>query len=198
MILNDTILKKNLRKIVELKKEVEDIIVFGSVVRGKEKPGDIDLIVIFKNKVIKEIEYQIRKEIEKKYEKVSIISKTSATIFDPAFDARESILFEGKSLLKDKNIAEQYGYNSVGMFKYNFHGWSKLQKLKYYYALNGRDTQKGILLEVGGIKLGDGIVLVPLHKVEAFRSFLEFWKVEYQYIPVLIPQRLNQKKILES
>ncbi|HLC88609.1 MAG TPA: nucleotidyltransferase domain-containing protein [Candidatus Nanoarchaeia archaeon] len=197
MILNDTRLKKNLKTIAAKQSEVENIIVFGSLVRGKEKPGDIDLLVIFKTMVIKEVEYQIRKEIEKKYKNVSIISKTAATLLDPAFDARESILFEGKSFLKDKTLAEQYGYNPVGMFKYNFTGWSKLQKTKYYYALNGRDTRRGILEECGGIKLADGIILVPLHKVEAFRSFLEFWKVVYKYIPTLIPERLNKKKILE-
>src|SRR3989338_4146883 len=166
MILNDTILKKKLKKIMEHKEGVENILVFGPVVRGKEKPEDIDIIVIFKEKVLKEVEYQIRKEIEKKYKSVSIISKTSATLLDPAFDARESILFEGKSLLKDKNIAEQYGYTPLGMFKYNFQGWSKLQKLKYFYLSRGFSLQRGILQEIAGIKLGDGIVLVPLHKVE--------------------------------
>ncbi len=197
MILNDTRLKKNLKTIAAKQKEVEDIIVFGSLVRGKEKPEDIDVIVIFKNSIVKEAEYQIRTEIEKKYKQLSIISKTRTTVFDPAFDARESILFEGKSLLKEKDLAEQYGYNPVGMFKYHFTGWSKLQKTKYYYALNGRNAQRGIVEELGGIKLADGAILVPLQKIEAFRSFLEFWKVEYKYIPALIPERLNKKKILE-
>ena len=198
MILNDTILKKNLKTIAAKQKEVEDIIVFGSLVRGKEKPEDIDIIVIFKNKVIREVEYQIRKEIEKKYKNVSIISKTLTTLHDPAFDARESILFDGKSLLKDKTLAEQYGYNPVGMFKYQFTGWSKLQKTKYYHALNGRNLQGGMVEELGGIKLADGAIIVPLNKIEAFKSFLEFWKVEYKYIPALIPERLNKKKILEA
>ncbi len=197
MILNNIILHKNLKKIVAKQTEVEDIILFGSVMRGKERPEDIDIIVIFKNSVVKETEYQIRKEIEKKYKNVSIISKTLNTLFDPAFDARESILFEGKSLLKGRTLAEQYGYNSAGMFKCDFKGWSKLKKTKYYYALNGRGTQRGIIKELTGIKLADGVILVPLPKVEVFRSFLEFWKVEYRYIPVLIPERLNQKKLLE-
>lgn len=197
MILNDTTLHKNLKKIAAQQPEVEEVIVFGSVVRGKEKPKDIDIIVIFKNRVVKETEYLIRKEIEKKYKNVSIISKTLVTLFDPAFDVRESILFEGKSFLKDKTLAEQYGYSSVGMFKYYSKGWSKLKKTKYYYALNGRGAQRGIIKELAGIKLADEVVLVPLHKIEAFRSFLEFWRVEYKYIPALIPERLNQKKILE-
>ena len=198
MILNNTTLHKNLKKIAEKQKEVGDILVFGSAVKGKERPEDIDIIVIFKNRVVKETEYRIRKEIEKKYKSVSIISKASSALFDPAFDARESILFEGKSLLKDKTLAEQYGYNSVGMFKYHFKGWSKLKKTKYYHALNGRGAQKGIIEELAGIKLTDGVILVPLNKIELFRSFLEFWGLEYKYIPALIPERLNKKRILEQ
>ena len=99
--------------------------------------------------------------------------------------------------MKDKNVGQQYGYNSVGMFKYHFKGWSKLKRTKYYYALNGRGAQRGILENVSGIKLADGVVLVPLSKIEVFQSFLEFWRIEYMYIPALIPERLNHKKILE-
>lgn len=197
MILNDTILSRTLKKIAEKQKDVEDIVIFGSAVRGKEKPEDIDILIIFKDSVIKETEYQIRKEIEKKYKNVSVISKTPITLLDPAFDARESVIFEGKSILKDRTLAEQYGYNPAGMFKCDFKGWSKLKKTKYYYALNGRGTQRGIVDELACIKLADGVVLVPLHTIEPFRSFLEFWEVDYRYIPVLIPERLNRKRLLE-
>ena len=198
MIVKDMILKKALKKIVTQYPEVENILVFGSVVRGKEKPMDIDILVVFKTNIDKEIEYIIRKEIEKKYEPVSIISKTRATVSDPAFDARESILFEGKSLVKERAIPEQYGYASIGMFKCSFKGWSKLQKTKYYYAFNGRDTQKGIATQLGCMKLADGIILVPINQIEEFRSFLESWKIEFLYIPALIPERLNKKRILEQ
>lgn len=198
MILSDTKLRNNLKKVAEKQKEVDDIIVFGSLVRGKKNPKDIDVIVVFKQTVRKEVEYQIRKEIEKNYKNISIISKTLKTLFDPAFDARESILFEGKSLLKAKAIVEHYGCNACGMFKYHLKGWNKLQKTKYYYALNGRDGQKGIVKDLSCIKLADGVVLVPLHNVEPFRLFLEYWKMEYTYIPIIIPERLNKKKLLEQ
>lgn len=128
---------------------------------------------------------------------MSIISKTRVTLFDPAFDARESIFFEGKSLLKETLLAEQYGYTSLGMFKCHFDGWSKLQKMKYYYALNGRGAQKGIVEKLGCTKLADSVFLVPLNNIELFRSFLEFWNIDYLYIPTIIPKRLHKKKLLE-
>lgn len=99
--------------------------------------------------------------------------------------------------MKEKNLNEQYGFAPIGMFKYQFKEWTKLKKIKYYYALNGRGRQRGIVEELACTKLADGVILVPLNKVELFRAFLEFWKVEYVYIPSLIPERLNKKKILE-
>jgi len=84
------------------------------------------------------------------------------------------------------------------MFKYNFKGWDKLKKTKFYHALNGRGKNQGVLVNLGGIKLSDQIILIHLDKIELFREFLESWKLDYKYIPLLMPERLSRKKILES
>ena len=174
--------------------EIDDIILFGSLVRGKEKPNDIDILIIFKDKINKEIELEIKKTFK---EKISIISKTKKLVLEESFDARESILFEGKSFLDDKTLAEKYGYSSLGMFKYNFKDWTNVQRTKFYYALNGRGKSKGISQKLNSIKLSDRIIVLPLNKIEPFREFLESWEIEYKYIPMLIPNRLNKKKLLE-
>ena len=195
MTMQNTRLQNKLKNMMN--KEVDDILLFGSTVRGKEKPEDTDILIIFKNKVVKEAEYKLRKALEKYFPKVSFISKTRKTVIDSAFDARESILFEGLSLLTGKNLARQYGFTSFGMFKYDFGNWDKLQKTKFYYALNGRKGGKGISQKLGCVKLSDRILLVPLHNIELFREFLESWELEYKYIPCVLPERLSQKKILE-
>ncbi|MBU0459873.1 MAG: nucleotidyltransferase domain-containing protein [Nanoarchaeota archaeon] len=195
MILKNTKLKHELKKVVS--EELADIILFGSTVRGKAKPGDIDVLVLFKEKIDKEIEYKIRKILEKYSQKISLVSKTRKTVLEPSFDARESVLFEGISLLTGLNLAQIYGFTSFGMFKYNFKDWTKLQKTKFYYALNGRKGQEGIFQKLSCIKLSDQIILVHLNKIELFREFLESWKLDYRYIPVVMPERLGKKKILE-
>ena len=43
--------------------EIEDIILFGSIQRAKDSPRDIDVLVIFKNKVNKNIEQEIKNTI---------------------------------------------------------------------------------------------------------------------------------------
>jgi len=105
-------------------------------------------------------------------------------------------LFEAISLITGENLAKKHGFESLGMFKYNFKNWDKLKKTKFYYALNGRGSGEGMVSSSGSIKLSDNVLLVPLDKIEEIRQFLESWEMEFIYIPTLIPQRLNRKKIL--
>lgn len=191
-------LPKSLKEALEDNQGMSDIILFGSAARGKEKPNDVDILVLFKERVDKDTEYWLRKELEKQYAGVSTISKTEKTVLDESFDARESILFEGKSLITGKSLAGRYGFRSFGMFKYNFSGWDKLKKTKFYYALNGRSGKKGIAETLDCIKLSDSVIIAPVENVEMLREFLDSWKINYIYIPTLIPERLGRKKILES
>ena len=195
MILKNTRLRNNLQKIAR-SSEIDDIILFGSVVKGKERPNDIDILVIFKNKINKEVEYKVRKTIEKEYQNVQIISKTNATVLEETFVARESLLFEGVSLLSRNKVSDRYGFDSLGLFKYTFDNWTKLQKTKFYYALNGRGGNEGLSQKLNLIKLSDGLLLSPLGNIEKLKEFLESWEIRYIYIPFLLPKRLNKKKLL--
>ncbi len=195
MILHNTKLKNELKKIEQKYPELVDVLVFGSVVRGKVHPTDVDILVLFKRIVDKSVEYVVRKVLERYIQNISIISKVERAVCDATFDARESVLFEAKSLLTGKNRAQEYGFSSFGMFKYGFGRWSTLQKTKFYYALNGRGT-RGIIDTVQGIKLADSVIIVPLEFVEEFRRFLERWKIEFVYVPMIIPTRMGKKSIL--
>ena len=195
MILKNIKLKNELNKFNKTA-EIKDILVFGSLIKGKDKPKDIDILVIFKKRVIKDQEYQSKKILTRHYNNISIISKTKKTITEASFDARESILFEAFSLLTKKNLAEEYGFISFGLFKYNFSNWDKLQKTKFYYALNGRGSEEGIFQQLNSIKLSDQTILIPLNKIDNFKEFLDSWKLDYKYIPIMIPKRLGKSKIL--
>ncbi len=198
MTSGNTRLRNKLKELTSSYPEIEDIILFGSAVRGKEQPNDIDILILFCDKINKNAEYVIRKELEKHYNNVSVISKTKKTILDEAFDARESILFEGKSMITGENLAERYGFTPFGMFKYSFLGWDKLKKTKFYHALNGRGNNKGTIDHLDCIKLSDSLIIAPLEKIEKLKDFLDSWKINYTYVPTLIPTRLGRRKILES
>lgn len=176
--------------------EIKDIILFGSVVRGKVKPSDIDIVLIFFEKIDKDIEYELKKLLSGKTENVSIISKTEKNYLDPSFDGRESILFEGYSLVNSKYIASANGYASFGLFIYNTNKIDNTTKTKFYYALNGRGDSSGAVDSFEGIKLSDNIIAVPLEKIEIAKDFFEFWKIYYRYVPSLVPKRQARKSIL--
>ncbi|HII13732.1 MAG TPA: nucleotidyltransferase domain-containing protein [Nanoarchaeota archaeon] len=198
MILTNIKLRNSLKKIVRATKSIDDILLFGSIIRGKQNPQDIDIMILFKEKVDKATEYKIRKELEKYAKNISIVSKTQKTAIEQTFDARESILFECISLLSGKNLAKEYGFSSLGMLKYKIKGWTNLQKTQFYHALNGRSGKGGVLEQLSSIKLSDNIILTPLNRIELMKDFLDFWKIEYLYIPLLIPHRMNHKNILEE
>ena len=48
----------------ENKESIIDIILFGSVMKGKEKPNDIDILLLTKGKMENDKVYQLRKKIE--------------------------------------------------------------------------------------------------------------------------------------
>jgi len=176
--------------------EIKDIILFGSFIRGKLEPNDIDILLIFKRKVNKDIEYELKNLFLKSTNNVSIISKTEEECIDPSFDARESILFEGYSLINSKFIAEDFGFISFGLFFYNTKGLSNVKKTRFYYALNGRSSIKGVIDNLCAIKLSDNLIAVQLDKIESAKEFFEHWGLNYKYVPSLIPKRMGRRGII--
>jgi predicted nucleotidyltransferase len=179
-------------------KNILDIILYGSYIRGKDNPKDIDIIIIFKDIVNKDREYQIRKELSKKIDNIQIISKTEEQYKEPSFDAREGILFEGYSLISNLLLAENYGFRSLGMFIYQTNKLSNVNKTRFYYALNGRKEQEGIIKTIKAIKLSNNVILVNLDKIETAKDFFEFWKIEYKYVPTLLPIRMGKASIINK
>ena len=176
--------------------EVKDIIVFGSLMRGKAEPGDIDLLIVFREKINKDVEYEFKKLLSPAIKNLSLISKTEEACQEPSFDAREGILFEGYSLVKQKYLAESFGFISLGLFFYRTKELNNLNKTKFYYALNGRGKSKGLVEKLNGLKFSDNLIAFPLEKIEPAKNFFDFWKIEYKYVPSLIPQRLGRKGII--
>lgn len=176
--------------------EIEDIIIYGSTMRGKQNPNDIDILVLFKNKINKDKEYEIRKKLEQ-IKKIEIISKTKEQQKEDHFNAREGILFEGYSLLRNKYLCEEQGFKALGLFLYQTKKITNIQKTKFYHALNGRRNTEGLTQKLGIIKLSNNALVTELKNIEQTKEFLDKW-VEYNYIPLLIPERLAHKKFLEK
>lgn len=194
--------KRFLKIISEYSKnpEILDIILFGSAVKGKEKPKDVDLLVIYdlKAKDISETSYKLRKNLEKVYRNIEITSKMYNEIFKPEFIARESLLSEGYSLKNRKFLSEALGYKSVILFKYSLKNMNKSERMRFYYSLYGRKNEKGILDKTNSHKFAESIILSTIEGSDMIRNFLKKWNIENLEFPIIMPEKMLKHKILNK
>jgi len=170
-----------------LEKEVFDIILYGSFARGREKPRDIDILLIFEKTSLKE-----RMVVQREFKKLlgnefnfDVKSINLFEMFDKDFLARQGILVEGHSLIFDRPFSERIGFKGFSLFSYSLSDLNHSSKTKFTYALIGRNTQ-GMIKNVGGEHLGRGVVIVPIENSEIFEDFLKKWKVSYKKKEVLV------------
>ena len=76
LLKNTKLMSKVQALIKENQDEILDIVLFGSSVRGKEKPRDIDLLIIYKTKSNSELNYEIKKEFEIFGIEADLVAKT--------------------------------------------------------------------------------------------------------------------------
>jgi predicted nucleotidyltransferase len=168
--------------------ELLDIILFGSTIRGKDKPNDMDIILIFRNKESEETSYNLRKLLED--ENPEIISKKYDTMFQDNFIAKEAILKEGFSIAYNDFLSKKAGYNNLMLFKYDLKKLSKSKKISFYYSLYGRNGNEGILNRLKLIKFTESTILCPMENSEEAKTYFEQHKIDFETIPILIPSRL--------
>lgn len=179
------------------RKEILDVVVFGSVTKGKEKPNDIDLIVVhlLKLKDVLNVSYEFRKRLEKVFKKeVHIVNINYKDIFDANFLARESLLSEGFSMRNQRFLAECFGYENFVLFKYSLGKMNKSQRMRFYYSLNGRGGEKGILEKNKSYKFSDNVIFSNLENSELMRDFFKKWEVDYIEFPMIVPREIVNMK----
>ena len=184
------LLKQICKKFGRKNKDVFDIVIYGSAVKGEVKSRDIDIIVIFlsgekKERLSKAYEFkEILTELFK-YEILDIKEMLVTDFFNPNFLAREGIILEGISLIKNAPMAKLFGFESFSLFSYNLKGISHTQKIKFNYALKGR-RNKGILDILYGKSIGLGMILIPINYSREFETFLKEWKISYKEYKLLM------------
>ena len=168
--------------------DVFDIVLYGSIVKGKEDAEDIDLLLIFKEKKLNErveISQRLKEILRKKIPNIDIKSINLVELFEKEFLARQGMLVEGLSLLHDMKISKRLGFESYALFTYKLTNLNHNEKTKFTYALIGR-TSKGMIKQLTAKPLGKGAIIVPTDKSIIFENFLQRWNINYKKNNILM------------
>lgn len=155
-----------LRQSLNKYKTINDIIVFGSIVKGSSEPKDLDVALLLKNE--SEIT-KIKDDIKK------ISTDIDIEIIDSIYSTLWVVLMrEGFSVRKNKLLSELYKIEPVVLYRYSLVKLTPVQKVQFTRGLkqNLKDTKAKILSR--------SIVLVPLSKKIEFDEFLSTWNLTYE------------------
>ena len=154
----------------KIKGNLLDIFIIGSILKDKLNPNDLDLIVLFKEKNLKEIEdifYEIKESLnfisEVHIEPLFVGNMFNESIFS-------SILHEGFSVKENKFLSDLMNLKSYSIFSFNLFNLSKVDKVRFAQALYGRNKD-GLLFEGKGIVLGFLRFMVDVKREEIFNEF---------------------------
>ena len=178
-------LTEKAKKFKKTHKQVFDIVLYGSSVKGKEKPNDYDFMLLLKKAKGDDrfnLSFEFKQELLSlgfSHEKLDVKALTLEELFDPNYLASPGLIIEGFSLTKGKPVHELLNGEGYALFiiKLNLRG---NEKTKFQFALKGRDGEGGIIKELNGMYLGPWVALLPVENAHRFREFLEYWRVDFE------------------
>lgn len=177
------------------KNSLLDVILFGSYVRGKSRPADIDILLLFKEKKDIMLTQQFRHSCPFPHLELEVIPKTYDELLSSDFLAREGILSEGYSIVKKEYISKLFNFSPLVLFRYDLKKLNKSKRMLFYYSLYGRKKgESGMLGTLQATKLTDSTLWVPVAKSEEAKTYLASWHIDFMEIPLLIPQRIVQSE----
>ncbi len=179
-------LKKSLAIKPKNKNEIVDIILFGSAVKGKYLPKDIDICIIFKNKPIPEILKEIEEKAKKTKLNIHISTLTAKNFFTAPHSLIKTILKEGRSILTKKTISEIYGLSAYSLYTYSLTKMTPTEKVRFIYTVKGRKNEKGFVKKIGGEWITDSCFIIPINKDSEIQKLLKRWNIQYKRKNVLL------------
>lgn len=156
-----------MRKLLRRYNQIYDFIIFGSAVKGRLTPRDIDIAVITASKdpaQTGELKTAIDKEIKNAH--VQLICYEDFIKSKYPYYA----LFEGYSVKEYKFLPEKFHIRRKVLYTFNLDGLIQTKKVMFNKAL------RFIIKNTGSEKTGKGSVLVPIKSTAEFNDFFSHWK----------------------
>ncbi|MGC9079469.1 MAG: nucleotidyltransferase domain-containing protein [Nanopusillaceae archaeon] len=175
--------------------KVFDIIIFGSITRGKENPNDIDILIIFKKLDINLINtLSSNKDYNFHIQYMTIYDLYSLSSLLP------EILAEGISVKYGKPLREILNFKAYKLYEIKdviLLKDSNASKTSFYYFLFGikHRNKIGLIKELNGevIRRNPYIIKIPIENSETFKKRLEIFS-KLKRIKI----KLEEKTIIEG
>jgi predicted nucleotidyltransferase len=182
-MLKDKSLMNKIKKWI-VKENIIDAVLFGSAVKGKDNPTDIDICLIVP-------EEKESLELVEKFKKVASDSFHVSMISGKDFingnnTLVKTLISEGISVLKNAPLADVFSFENKTLFMYSLKGFKPTDRVKFHYALRGRRGTTGLIEDVGAELLSDGILSVPSAKEKIVTDVFKLWNVKFRAKHVLI------------
>ncbi|MBU2561128.1 MAG: nucleotidyltransferase domain-containing protein [Nanoarchaeota archaeon] len=173
-------LKSSLKK--ESKdKEIFDIVIYGSAVKGKAKPNDVDIAVIFRSGSLRERLDKVQR-IKERLDtdlKVDMKGLLLEELFRPEFFGKTGIFLEGFSVFDDKPFSKKIGFEGSTLFTYSLKDKSHTEKVKFNYILSGRGKE-GLIKLLEGKHIAPGVIEIPISNSDEFTQLLQRHNIDFK------------------
>lgn len=167
-------LKNKIRKLIS--EDIVDIILFGSAVKEKIQPNDIDIAIIFRKTIEKEILRKFQNALGERYH---ISSLTIDQFFTKPHSLAKTLLFEGVSLTTNKKLSDNFNLKSSTLYKYDLKKEKPSKKVRFVYLLKGRAKNKGIIEQFNGNYISNSSFMIPVEKDEEMLEILKEWEIKF-------------------
>ncbi|MEK6927010.1 MAG: nucleotidyltransferase domain-containing protein [Nanoarchaeota archaeon] len=155
-------------------KEIQDIIVFGSLIKGKATPQDIDIAIISEKQ-----EFE-----EKEGYHISLISPNE--FLSGSLTLSSTLIREGYSLKHNCFFSEIFRFKSKSLFSYSLSNLPASKKVQFVNILRGKNGSKGLVEENKGEWLANQVFILPIDSDYLFDKLFENFSIKYKKSYILI------------
>ena len=167
------VVKGKVKKLLD-RDDIVDVILFGSAVKGKVLPNDIDIAVLSKEKNL----FKMKGFHVSTLNVEDIFKKTTPLI--------TTLIREGISLKNERSVAEILGFKPRTMFTYKINDKNSSEKVKIVNTLRGRGNRNGLVKKFEGVWISKQVFLVPPSNELIFDEFFRRFRVKYKKFYLLI------------
>jgi len=161
---------KNLLK----EKEILDILIFGSFIKGKQNPSDIDIAIITSKKI---------EELPKGFH-ISLIKPEEVIHNSPSIVS--TLLRESYSIKYNRSWSENFRLKNKVLFIYNLKALAPSNKVSIVNILRGKNNFAGMVKEKEGEWLANQVFIIPIENSHILEQFFINKKIQFKKRFVLI------------